>query len=171
MSSKTQVTEKDWKFLKVTLYLNIILFVFVFTLSFFVPDAEATYHKVAIVGDFEGKFDHKSIFAEGDFRISNDKHAFTLIGDFEKDGRDKSYNINCITIVGKLVLDSEETKVYLDFDGKKCQYGYMSFVFGTFETTSSTGKLAGVTGEGRINFYADHHANNVFGTLQGTFRL
>ncbi len=171
MSSKEQVTEKDWKFLKVTMYVNIILFALVFSLSFFVPDAEASYHDVAIVGDFEGKFDHKSINAEGDYSISNDRHIFTLHGDFEKDGRDVTYNIQCITIVGELVLDSKETKVYLDFDGKKCQYGYMSFVFGTFETTNSTGKFAGVTGEGRINFYADHHANNVFGTLQGTFRL
>lgn len=133
--------------------------------------ADVPPHDVAVVGDFAGKFDHKSIYADGDFRISNNKHTFTLLGDFEKDGRDMTYNIQCILVVGKLVLDSEDTKIYLDFDGKKCQYGYMSFVFGTFETTSSTGKLAGVTGEGRINFYADHHANNVFGTLQGTFRL
>lgn len=171
MSSKEVVTQKDWKFLKVTWVVNAILLGFVFTLSFFVPDAEASYHDVAIVGDFEGKFDHKSINAEGDYRISNDEHTFTLKGDFVKDGRDWTYNIQCITIVGKLVLDSEETKVYLDFDGKKCQIGYMSYVFGTFETTNSTGKFAGVTGDGRINFYADHHANNVFGTLQGKFRL
>ncbi len=171
MSTKQQVSEKDLKFIRYVTIVNIILLSTVIILSFFVPDAEASYHDVAIVGDFEGKFDHKSISAEGDYSISNDRHTFTLLGDFEKDGRDKTYNINCITIVGKLVLDSEETKVYLDFDGKKCQYGYMSFVFGTFETTDSTGKFAGVTGQGRINFYADHHANNVFGTLQGTFRL
>jgi len=171
MSSKQEVTKKDWKYLKYFWFVNVIAFSLLLTLAFFVPDAEATYHSVAIVGDFEGKFDHKSISAEGDYRISNDKQTFTLIGDFEKDGRDWTYNINCITIVGKLVLDGEETKVYLDFDGKKCQIGYMSYVFGTFETTNSTGKFTGVTGEGRINFYADHHTNNVFGTLQGTFRL
>jgi len=171
MSSKQEVTAKDWKFLKRVSIVNLILISTVIILSFIVPDAEASYHDVAVVGDFAGKFDHKSIYADGDFRISNNKHMFTLLGDFEKDGRDMTYNIQCITIVGKLVLDSEDTKIYLDFDGKKCQYGYMSFVFGTFETTSSTGKLAGVTGEGRINFYADHHANNVFGTLQGVFRL
>ena len=171
MSSKQEVTEKDWKYLKSFWFLNVIALALLLTLSFFVPDAEASYHDVAIVGDFEGKFDHKSINADGDFSISNDKHTFTLIGDFEKDGRDKTYNINCITVVGKLILDSEETKVYLDFDGKKCAYGYMSFVFGTFETTDSTGKFAGVTGSGRINFYADHHANNVYGTLQGVFNL
>ena len=171
MSTKEQVSEKDWKYMKIFWYVNVIAFGLLLTLSFFVPDAEASYHDVAVVGDFAGKFDHKSIYADGDFTISNNKHTFTLLGDFEKDGRDRTYNIQCITIVGKLVLDSEDTKIYLDFDGKKCQYGYMSFVFGTFETTNSTGKLAGVTGEGRINFYADHHANNVFGTLQGTFRL
>ncbi len=171
MSSKQEVTAKDWKYLKIFWYLNVTAFALLLTLSFFVPDAEASYHDVAIVGDFEGKFDHASINAEGDYSISNDKHTFTLHGDFVKDGRDMTYNIQCITIVGELVLDSKETKVFLDFDGKKCQYGYMSYVFGTFETTSSTGKFAGVTGEGRINFYADHHANNVFGTLQGTFRL
>jgi len=171
MSSKQEVTAKDWKYLKIFWYLNVTAFALLLTLSFFVPDAEASYHDVAIVGDFEGKFDHASIIAEGDYRISNDKQLFTLHGDFVKDGRDKTYNIQCITIVGELVLDSKETKVFLDFDGKKCQYGYMSYVFGTFETTDSTGKFAGVTGEGRINFYADHHANNVFGTLQGTFRL
>jgi hypothetical protein len=171
MSSKQEVTEKDWKYLKFFWFLNVIAVGLLITLSFFVPDAEASYHHVAIVGDFEGKFDHKSISADGDFSISNDKHTFTLIGDFEKDGRDMTYNIQCITVVGKLVLDSEETKVYLDFDGKKCKYGYMSFVFGTFETTDSTGKFAGVTGSGRINFYADHHANNVYGTLQGEFKL
>ena len=166
-----QVSEKDWKFLQRVTVVNLILISTVIILSFLVPDAEASYHDVAVVGDFAGKFDHKSIYAEGDYTISCDKHSFTLLGDFEKDGRDKTYNINCITIVAKLVLDSEDTKIYLDFDGKKCAYGHMSFVFGTFETTDSTGKLAGVTGEGRINFYADHHANNVFGTLQGTFRL
>jgi len=171
MSSKQEITKKDWKYLKYFWFVNVIAFSLLLTVSFFVPDAEATYHSVAIVGDFQGKFDHKSINADGDFRISNDKHAFTLIGNFEKDGRDKTYNINCITVVGKLILESEETKVYLDFDGKKCAIGYMSFVFGTFETTDSTGKLAGVTGSGRINFYADHHANNVFGTLQGVFKL
>jgi len=170
MSTK-QVSEKDWKFLQRVTVVNLILISTVIILSFLVPDAEASYHDVAVVGDFAGKFDHKSIYADGDFRISNNKHMFTLLGDFEKDGRDKTFNINCITIVAKLVLDSEDTKIYLDFDGKKCAYGHMSFVFGTFETTDSTGKLAGVTGEGRINFYADHHANNVFGTLQGTFRL
>ena len=171
MSSKQEVTEKDWNYLKFFWFLNVIAIGLLITLTLVLPDAEATYHDVAIVGDFQGKFDHKSIFADGDFRISNDKHAFTLVGDFEKDGRDKTYNINCITVVGKLILDSEETKVYLDFDGKKCAYGYMSFVFGTFETTDSTGKLAGVTGSGRINFYTNHYANNVYGTLQGVFNL
>ena len=171
MSSKQVVTEKDWKFLQRVTVVNLILISTVIILSFLVPDAEASYHSVAVVGDFEGKFDHKSIYSEGDFRISNDKHMFTLLGDFEKDGRDMTYNIHCITVVGKLVLDSEDTEINLDFDGKKCEYGYMSYVFGTFETTSSTGKLAGVTGEGRINFYTNHYANNVYGTLQGTFRL
>jgi hypothetical protein len=166
-----QVSEKDWKFVQRITVVNLILISTVIILSFLVPDAEASYHDVAIVGDFDGKFDHKSIYAEGDYTISSDKHSFTLLGDFEKDGRDKTYNINCITIVAKLVLDSEDTEIFLDFDGKKCAYGHMSFVFGTFETTDSTGKYAGVTGEGRINFYADHHANNVYGTLQGTFRL
>ncbi len=169
--STEQVSEKDWKFLQRVTVVNLILISTVIILSFLVPDAEASYHDVAIVGDFDGKFDHNTIYAEGDYTISSDKHSFTLLGDFEKDGRDKTYNINCITIVAKLVLDSEDTKIYLDFDGKKCAYGHMSFVFGTFETTDSTGKYAGVTGEGRINFYADHHANNVYGTLQGTFRL
>ncbi len=171
MSSKQEVTKKDWQYLKFFWFINVIAIGLLITLTVAFPDAEASYHDVAIVGDFQGKFDHKSISAEGDYRISNDEHTFTLIGNFEKDGRDMTYNIQCITVVGKLVLDSEETKVYLDFDGKKCQYGYMSFVFGTFETTDSTGKFAGVTGSGRINFYADHHANNVFGTLQGVFKL
>ncbi len=171
MSSKTQVTEKDWKFLKITLYVNIILFTLVFTLSFFIPDAEATYHKVAIVGDFEGKFDHKSINAIGDYSISSDKHTFTLQGDFVKIGRDWTFNINCINIIGQLVLDSQESKVFLNFIGKECQYGYMSYVIGTFDTTHSTGKYAGVLGEGRISFYTDHYSDNVSGTLQGTFRL
>lgn len=171
MSSKQQVSEKDWKFLRITLYVNIILFGIVFTLSFFVPEAEASYHDVAITGDFQGKFDHKTIYADGDYRISSDKHSFTLIGDFEKDGRDMTYNINCITVVGELVLDSQESKVYLDFDGKKCQYGYMSFVFGTFDTTHSTGKYAGISGDGRISFTTDHYSNYVSGTLQGKFRL
>jgi len=171
MSSKQEITEKDWNYLKLFWCINVIALGLLITLSFVVQDAEASYHDVAVVGDFAGEFDHKSIYADGDFRISNNKHMFTLLGDFEKDGRDMTFNINCITIVGKLVLDSEDTKIYLDFDGKKCQYGYMSYVFGTFETTSSTGKLAGVTGEGRINFSADHYSNYVSGTLQGTFRL
>ena len=76
-------------------WLNVIAFGLLVTLSFIVPDAEASYHDVAVVGDFAGKFDHKSIYADGDFRISNNKHMFTLLGDFEKDGRDKTYNINC----------------------------------------------------------------------------
>ncbi len=171
MSSKQEVTKKDWQYLKFFWFINVIAIGLLITLTVAFPDAEASYHDVAIVGDFQGKFDHKSIIAEGDYRISNNEHTFTLIGDFEKDGRDNTYNINCITIVAKLILDSEETKVYLDFDGKKCAYGHMSFVFGTFETTDSTGKFAGVTGSGRINFYADHHANNVYGTLQGVFNL
>ncbi len=171
MSSKQEVTEKDWNYLKLFWVINVIALGVLITLSLVVQDAEASYHDVAIVGDFQGKFNHASIIAEGDYTISSDKHTFTLLGDFVKDGRDMTYNINCITVIGKLVLDSKETKVYLDFDGKKCEYGYMSFVFGTFETTDSTGKFAGVTGEGRINFYTNHYANNVYGTLQGTFRL
>jgi len=143
----------------------------VLLLVFVIPDAEASYHHVAVVGDFYGKYDHKSINALGDYRISNDEHTFTLTGDFVKDGRDMTYNINCITIIGQLVLESQETNIFLDFDGKKCQYGYMSYVFGTFETTDSTGKYAGIIGDGRVSFTTNHYSDYVSGTLQGKFRL
>ncbi|MCP6727150.1 MAG: hypothetical protein KJI69_03940 [Patescibacteria group bacterium] len=171
MSSKQQVSEKDWKFLQRVTVVNLILISTVIILSFLVPDAEATYHHVAVVGDFHGKYDHKSINALGDYRISNDEHTFTLTGDFVKDGRDMTYNINCITIIGQLVLESQETNIYLDFDGKECQYGYMSYVFGTFSTTDSTGKFEGIIGDGRVSFYTNHYSDNVSGTLQGKFRL
>jgi len=171
MSSKQEVTEKDWKYLKCFWYVNVIAFGLLLTLSFFVPEAEASYHHVAVVGDFHGKYDHKTILADGEYRVSNDVNTFTLRGDFVKDGRDLGYNINCITIIGQLVLESQDTEVFLNFDGKECQIGYMSYVFGTFDTTHSTGKYAGVMGDGRISFYTNHYSDNVSGTLQGEFRL
>ncbi len=171
MSSKQEVTEKDWKYLKFFWFLNVIAVALLITLSFFVPDAEASYHHVAVVGDFEGKYNHNTILAEGEYKVSDNVNTFTLRGDIVKDGRDLTYNINCITIIGQLVLDSQDTQVFLNFDGKECQFGYMSYVFGTFDTTGATGKYAGVMGEGRISFYTDHYSDNVSGTLQGKFRV
>jgi len=171
MSSKQEVSEKDWRYLKYFWYLNVIAFALLLTLSFFVPDADATYHHVAVVGEFEGKFNHKSINALGDYVISSDEHTFTLTGDFVKDGRDVTYNINCITVIGQLVLESQETDIFIDFDGKKCEFGYMSYVIGTFVTTDSTGKYEGIMGDGRISFYTNHYSDNVSGTLQGKFKL
>lgn len=137
------------------------------------PVAEA--HGVSIVGDFTGKFDHKTLNAEGEFLIRNDKHTFTITGDLEKFKRDSLMglytNYNCNNISGPLVLESSETQINIEFTGKKCQYGYASYVIGTFESTGSSGQYEGIEGEGRITMYADHHANNVFGQLAGVFEI
>jgi len=137
------------------------------------PVAEAW--GVSIVGDFTGKFDHKTLNAEGEFLIRNDKHTFTITGDLEKfkrDGLTGLYtNYNCHNISGPLVLESSETQINIEFTGKKCQYGYASYVLGTFESTGSSGQYEGIEGTGRITMYADHHANNVFGQLKGVFEL
>jgi len=136
-----------------------------------VSDAHA--HGVSIVGDFAGKFDLKTINAEGEFLIRNDKHTFTLTGELEKFKRDPIVNHyinwNCQNISGPLVLESNETQIDIEFTGQKCQYGYTSYVIGTFESTGSSGQYEGIEGQGRITFYADHHANNVFGKIQGVF--
>ena len=154
-----------------------ILFLLVFvTASVILLSVSDVYaHGVSIVGDFTGKFDHKTLNAEGEFLIRNDKHTFTITGDLEKfkrDGLTGLYtNYNCNNISGPLVLESSETQINIEFTGKKCQYGYASYVLGTFESTGSSGQYEGIEGTGRITMYADHHANNVFGQLTGVFEL
>ena len=151
-----------------------VLFLIVFVsaiITLSMSDVSAT--KISIVGDFQGKFDHKSINAEGEFLIRNDIHTFTITGDLEKFKRDsiigRYTNYNCDNISGPLVLQGKETKIDIEFTGQKCQYGYASYVIGTFESIGSSGQYEGIEGEGRITFYADHHANNVFGQLKGSF--
>ncbi len=155
------------------LFTSAISVVAVILLASTMPIAEAW--GVSIVGEFTGKFDHKTLNAEGEFLIRNDKHTFTITGDLEKfkrDGLTGIYtNYNCVNISGPLVLESSETQINIEFTGKKCQYGYASYVLGTFESTGSSGQYEGIEGEGRITMYADHHANNVFGQLTGVFEL
>ncbi len=137
--------------------------------------SEVSAYGVSIVGDFSGKFDHKTLNTEGEFLIRNDKHTFTLTGDLEKFKRDalmgRYTNYNCVNISGPLVLESNETQINIEFTGKKCQYGYAGYVLGTFVSTGSSGQYEGISGEGRITMYADHHANNVFGQLTGVFEI
>ena len=77
--------DKDCKILFVSWIIGLTAVTLLLVSTVAVQYADASYHDVAIVGDFQGKFDHKSINADGDFRISNNKHMFTLLGDFEKD--------------------------------------------------------------------------------------
>ncbi len=135
-------------------------------------------HKVSITGNFEGDFDHKLINANGKFRISGDIQTFVLVGTFENEGvrywnpytgEYQTSNPNCQIVVGDLVLRSPDTRVELIFNGQTCTYGLMSYVIGTFVTGDSSGSYAGVEGEGRITFVADHHNNNVSGQLKGSF--
>ena len=113
--------------------------------------------RTSIVGSFEGKFDEKMINTVGEFRISNDIGTYVLVGTFQNDGRDW-LNPNCQKIVAELTLEGTDRKITLDFTGKNCKYGLMSYVIGTFETS---------LGEGSITFVADHHSNNVSGQLKG----
>lgn len=137
---------------------------------FVIPDAEATSHKTSIIGDFEGKFDHTTINSKGEFHLNKKIHEFTLLGEFSDKGIDYK-NYNCKIIDGNIALVGETTQVYIDFNGKKCQYGLFSYVVGTFEVIDSSGKYKDITGDGRISFVADHHANNVYGILHGSFVL
>jgi len=113
--------------------------------------------RTSIVGSFEGKFDEKMINTVGEFRISNNIGTYVLVGTFENNGRDW-LNPNCQKITADLVLEGTDKKIILDFTGKNCKYGLMSYVIGTFETS---------LGEGSITFVADHHNNNVEGQLKG----
>ncbi len=113
--------------------------------------------RTSIVGSFEGKFDEKMINTVGEFRISNNIGTYVLVGTFENNGRDW-LNPNCQKITADLVLEGTDKKITLDFTGKNCKYGLMSYVIGTFETS---------LGEGSITFVADHHNNNVEGQLKG----
>lgn len=142
--------------------------IFLFSVLFIVSEANALPHAISVVGDFEGKFDHKSINTVGEYTISGDTNTFVLVGTFENDGIDR-FNLTCQKIVADLVLESQETKINLDYTGKNCRYGLFSYVIGTFEVTNSEGKYEIKSGEGRITFVADHHTNNVSGELKGNF--
>ncbi len=142
--------------------------VFLFSILFVVSEANALPHAISVVGEFEGKFDEKMINTVGEFRINNDIGIYVLVGTFENDGIDR-FNPNCQKIVADLVLESKETKFYLDYTGKNCRYGLFSYVIGTFEVTDSEGEYEIKSGEGRITFVADHHTNNVSGELKGSF--
>jgi len=155
-------------------YIFLSVFVFVSAIVMLsVSDVSA--YKISIIGDFQGKFDQKSINADGEFLIRNDKHAFTITGDLEKFKRESTVgrytNYNCNNISGPLVLQGVETKIDIEFTGQKCQYGYATYVIGTFESVGSSGQYEGIEGEGRITMYADRHANNVYGQLKGVFEL
>ncbi len=136
-------------------------------------------HRVSVTGNFDGDFDHKMINASGKFTISGDVQTFVLVGTFENEGirywnpysgEYETSNPNCQIIIGDLVLQSVETEIDLVFEGQTCTYGLMSYVIGTFETGESTGTYAGVEGEGRITFVADHHDNKIIGgQLKGNF--
>ncbi len=153
---------------KVTKLSMLFLPVFLFSILFVVSEANALPHAISVVGEFEGKFDHKSINTVGDYTISGDTNTFVLVGTFENDGLDW-FNPNCQKIVADLILESQETKFYLDYTGKNCRYGLFSYVIGTFEVTDSEGEYEIKSGEGRITFVADHHTNNVSGELKGSF--
>jgi len=62
------------------LFTSAISVVAVILLASTMPIAEAW--GVSIVGEFTGKFDHKTLNAEGEFLIRNDKHTFTITGDW-----------------------------------------------------------------------------------------
>jgi len=121
---------------------------------FIIDDAQA---RSSFIGSFEGIFDEKMINAVGEFRISNDIGTYVFVGTFEDNGRD-AFNPNCQKILADLVLEGTDRKLSLDFTGKHCKYGFISYVIGTFETEG---------GEGRITFVADHHKNTVKGELRG----
>ncbi len=164
-------------------YAVTIVFIVIVTVSLFlmgsnIVDAFALPHAMSIVADFEGKFDNKSINTSGKYRISNDVNIFVLVGNFEETGvshydpttgKYVISNPNCSNITGELVLESVEAKIYLDYTGKNCHYGLLSYVIGTFEVTNSEGKYEILEGEGRITFVADHHNNDVSGQLKGSF--
>ncbi len=142
--------------------------VFLFSILFVVSEANALPHAISVVGEFEGKFDLKSINTVGDYTISGDTNTFVLVGTFENDGLDR-FNPNCQKIIAYLVLENQETKINLDYTGKNCRYGLFSYVIGTFEVTNSEGEYEIKSGKGRITFVADHHSNNVSGHLKGSF--
>jgi len=134
---------------------KLILLLPILIVSIFVIDEAQA--RTSFVGSFEGKFDEKMINTVGEFRINNDIGIYVLVGTFENDGIDR-FNPNCQKIVADLVLEGTDRKISLDFTGKNCKYGLMSYVIGTFETDG---------GEGRITFVADHHNNTVEGQLTG----
>jgi len=119
-----------------------------------IDDAQA---RSSFIGSFEGTYDEKMINADGEFRISNDIGIYVLVGTFDDKGRD-AFNPNCQKILADLVLEGTDRKLSLDFTGKYCKYGLISYVIGTFETDG---------GEGRITFVTDHHKNTVKGELRG----
>ncbi len=135
-------------------------------IMFTVGIVESADARTSIVGSFEGKFDNEMIKAKGEFRVG-ELGTFELTGTFENDvftywnpyeGVFITSNPNCQKIIGDLVLQNDKTIINLDFKGKNCRYGLMSYVIGTFETS---------LGEGSITFVADHHSNNVEGQLKG----
>lgn len=199
MSSKQQVSEKDWKYMKIFWYLNVIAFALLLTLSFFVPDAEASLPRtIGIVGDFEGTFDHKSIITEGEYTISSEVEQFVLTGTFDNEYNEHDpatatgkyvTNPNCQRVHGDLVLESDKIKIIIDFEGKNCRFGLISYVIGTYfsneyvftdedeeygygyEYNDEYEKYEDdIIGDGRITFVADHHTNNVMGHFKGSYR-
>ncbi len=143
-----------------------------------IENAFALDNKVSVVGNFEGKFDHEMINTTGKYTISANTETFVLVGTFDNEyyqhlnpvtGKYVTSNPNCQRVHGDLVLESVDTKVFLDYNGKNCKYGLISYVIGTFEVTDSEGLLEINEGYGRITFVADHHSNNVSGQLKGSF--
>lgn len=169
----------DKKLHKYVIISGIIAIFVVSTWSFIiVEEAFALPHSVGVVGDFNGKFDEKMINTEGKFRISGEIKQFILTGTFDNEyhkhvnpttGKYVTSNPNCQRLHAGLVLQSVESKINLDFNGKNCKIGLISYVIGTFEVIDSEGKYEIKQGEGRITFVADHHNNNVHGQLKGVF--
>lgn len=192
-------TEKDRKYLKFFLIINIISIGMLVSITFLLPYAEASLpHAVGIVGDFEGTFDHESIITEGEYTISGNTEQFVLTGTFDNEyhehvnpatGKYVTSNPNCQRVHGDLVLESAEIKIIIDFEGKNCRFGLMSYVIGTYysneyvftdEDEEEEDEYGygneyedyedDITGNGRITFVADHHSNFVYGEIKGIYK-
>lgn len=188
-------TEREQKYLKLFLILNVFSIGMLVSISFLVPYAEASLpHTIGIVGDFEGKFDHKSIITEGEYTIGGETEDFVLTGTFDNEyhkhvnpatGKYVTSNPNCQQVHGDLVLESAKMKIILDFEGKNCQIGLTSYVIGTYYSNDyefadedeyeygydedPEEEYENITGNGRITFVADHHSNSVSGNIKGIF--
>jgi hypothetical protein len=126
-----------------------------------IPEADA--YKTAITGFFEGTSVENTIATVGNYQINNEKSKLVLTGEIQELLTDNKLG-GCKNIRADFIIIGEDTNIEIDFTGKKCLYGQITYGMGYIESSDSTLK-------GRMTFMIDQRTDNVSGHLFGSIRV